>query len=59
MKIRAGDYVIYQKCSCGDVNLTIGKKYEVLAIKNNLIMFYDDLGEKRVKSLNTRCFRKE
>lgn len=57
--IKVGDYVIYQKCTCGETNLTVGKKYKVLAIKNNLIMFYDDNGEKRVKSLGSRCFKKE
>ena len=58
MNIKVGDFVIYQKCTCGEVNLTIGNKYEVLAIKGDLIMFYDDKGNKRVKTLNSRCFRK-
>ena len=56
--IKVGDFVVYQKCTCGEVNLTVGNKYEVLGIKGNLIMFYDDLGEKRVKSLGSRCFKK-
>jgi hypothetical protein len=58
MNIKVGDFVIYQKCTCGEVNLTIGNKYEVLAIKGDLIMFYDDKGDKRVKTLNSRCFKK-
>ena len=28
--IKVGDFVIYQKCTCGEVNLTVGNKYEVL-----------------------------
>lgn len=56
--IKKGDYVVYQKCVCGEVNLTIGKTYEVLGVKGHLIMFYDDKGDKRVKSINTRCFKK-
>ena len=47
--IKKGDFVIYQKCVCGEVNLTIGKTYEVLGVKGHLIMFYDDKGDKRVK----------
>jgi hypothetical protein len=58
MNIKVGDFVIYQKCTCGEVNLTIGNKYEVLAIRGDLIMFYDDKGDKRVKTLNSRCFKK-
>lgn len=58
MNIKKGDFVIYQNCSCGEVNLTVGKKYEVLGTKNHLILFYDDNGDKRVKSLNTNCFKK-
>lgn len=58
MNIKVGDFVIYQKCTCGEINLTIGNKYEVLAIKGDLIMFYDDKGDKRVKTLNSRCFKK-
>lgn len=58
MNIKVGDFVIYQKCTCGEVNLTIGNKYKVLAIRGDLIMFYDDKGDKRVKTLNSRCFKK-
>ena len=58
MNIKVGYFVIYQKCTCGEVNLTIGNKYEVLAIRGDLIMFYDDKGDKRVKTLNSRCFKK-
>ena len=56
--IKKGDFVVYQKCVCGEVNLTIGKTYEVLGVKGHLIMFYDDKGDKRVKSINTMCFKK-
>ena len=59
MEIKTGDIVIYQICSCGDVNLTVGKEYKVLTVKNGLIMFIDDNGEKRVKSINTLCFKKK
>ena len=58
MNIKRGDFVVYQKCSCGEVNLTEGKVYEVLGVKGDLIMFYDDNGEKRVKTLKSRCFKK-
>ena len=58
MKVKVGDFVIYQKCSCGEVNLTEGKTYEVLATKGDLIMFYDDNWDKRVKTLKSGCFRK-
>lgn len=56
--IKKGDLLMYQRCSCGEVNLTIGKIYEVLGVHNNLIMFLDDNGDRRVKSLLTKCFKK-
>ena len=56
--IKKGDLVIYQKCSCGETDLTIGKIYEILEVRDNLIMFLDDNNNKRVKSLLTKCFKK-
>lgn len=59
MNVKVGDIVIYQKCACGESDLTVGKEYEVLAVKDSFIMFYDDNFNKRVKTLKNGCFYKK
>ena len=54
--VTVGTILTYRKCSCGDVNMTIGGQYEVQAVKFPMVVYLDDKGEKRVKTLRTGCF---
>lgn len=56
MKVKVGDKLEYQKCTCGD-DLTEGNVYEVLAVKGDMFMFLDDKGNKRVRSIRSNCFK--
>lgn len=56
MKVKVGDKLEYQKCTCGD-DLTEGHVYEVLAVKGDMFIFLDDKGNKRVRSTKSNCFK--
>lgn len=55
MDLKVGDKLKYKKCTCGD-DLTIGNVYEVIATKNDMFIFLDDKGNKRVRSVKSGCF---
>lgn len=57
--LKVGDFVVYQKCTCGDSQLTHGKEYKVIEVHFPLFMFLDDCGDRRVRNFNTKCFYKK
>lgn len=57
MRYQVGDKLVFNKCTCGD-DLREGHTYEVLATQNNLFMFIDSSGKKRVRNMNSKCFKK-
>lgn len=54
---KVGDLLTFSKCTCGD-DLREGHIYEVKAVKGNLFMFLDSSNIKRVRNMNSKCFRK-
>lgn len=57
MKYQVGDKLVFSKCTCGD-DLREGHTYEVLATQGNMFMFLDSSGNKRVRNMNSHCFKK-
>ena len=57
MDYKPGDILIFSKCTCGD-DLREGHTYEVLAVQGGMFMFIDSSGKKRVRSMNSKCFKK-
>ena len=57
-ELKVGDVVVFGKCACGQGALTVGSEYEVLAVQFPLFIFNDDNGEKRVRNIQSRCFKK-
>ena len=57
MKYQVGDKLTFLKCTCGD-DLREGHTYEVIAVQDNLFMFIDSSGNKRVRNMNSKCFTK-
>lgn len=54
---KIGDKLVFGKCTCGD-DLRDGHTYEVLATKGQLFMFMDSSNQKRVRNMNSKCFKK-
>ena len=55
--IKAGSIVLFNKCVCGDGGLTSGTTYTILEVQYPLFIFKDDNGKKRVRNINSRCFK--
>lgn len=58
MKYQVGDTLVFSKCTCGD-DLREGHEYKVLAIQGDLFIFIDSSGKKRVRNMNSSCFKKK
>lgn len=56
-ELKVGDIVVFGKCACGQGALTVGNQYEVLAVQHPLFIFNDDNGDKRVRNIESRCFK--
>lgn len=54
---QVGDRLTFSKCTCGD-DLREGHVYEVVAVKGSLFMFFDSSNQKRVRNMNSKCFKK-
>lgn len=57
VKYKKGDLLIFSNCTCGD-DLREGYIYKVVATQGDLFMFIDSSGNKRVRNMNSKCFKR-